>query len=106
VSTGSSREPNDAAAQMRSATRRLRDNAWMIAPLTTGDVGVPDLDRPGSITWLTPRGVRVVIHSRNGLQLTPLLRRGISEKIDDEPDVGPGDVRHVSLDHGSELPVW
>jgi hypothetical protein len=105
VSTGSNREPNDAAAQMRSATQRLRDRAWMIAPMTAGDVGVPDLDAPGSNSWLTPLGVRVVVTSRRGQQLTPRLRRAITAKIDDEPDAGPGLVRHVTLNYGVDVTV-
>jgi hypothetical protein len=76
----------------------------MIASLTAGHVGVAGLGEPGSITWLTPRGVRVVVAERSGLQLTPLLRRAITEKIDEEPDAGPGVVQHVSLGDGADLP--
>jgi hypothetical protein len=41
--TGSEVEPTDpqyAADQMRTATDRLRDQAWMVAPLTTAPAAI------------------------------------------------------------------
>jgi len=44
VSTGSDEEPTapDAAELMRDATERLRDKAWMVAPMTSPIPDQPD----------------------------------------------------------------
>jgi hypothetical protein len=39
-----SESPETVAAEMSEATDRLRDKAWMIAPLTTGAVEPPSAD--------------------------------------------------------------
>ena len=34
--------PQHAAEQMRAATERLRDKAWMVSPMTSAEVPAPD----------------------------------------------------------------
>ena len=102
--TGSGHEPIDAATQMRHATRRLRDRAWMVAPLTSMPMTGVGRERHEQ-TWTTPGGVRVTVTCPPGRNLTPELRASISERIDAEPTAAPGASRHVTLQFGSDLPV-
>ena len=43
-------EPVVAAQQMREATDRLREQAWMVVPLTSAPVDAQDSDSAGTVT--------------------------------------------------------
>jgi hypothetical protein len=94
----------DAVTQMRRATRRLRDLAWMVGPLTSMPMTDAGQDRHEQ-TWTTPGGVRVNVTCPSGRELTPDLRESISARIDAEPTAARGASRHVTLQYGSELPL-
>src|SRR3954469_3010783 len=88
--TGSAHEPGGlppahAAEQMREATERLRDQAWMFAPMIA--MVSPDIAlRSGAVTCELDREARVLVMTceRHAVQdAVPLDRRSMPQQVHD-----------------------